>query len=174
MTMPAAFDSYKPRHMKVYGAICVNDRGEVLLVRGRRSQKWSFPKGHCKRGETNLECAQRELQEETGLVVDNNYVSYHNLRGAAYYVFAIHGSPIIQTKDNWEIVEASWWPLQSLPRLDSNIDVSIFRTLMKSMRVESDALEFIESSEAKRRVAIIQQNIDSAVNILPLNIPFGS
>jgi len=182
IAMPSAFNSYKPRHMKVYGAICVNDRGEVLLVRGRRSQKWSFPKGHCKSGETNLECARRELHEETGILVSQEYVSYHNLRGAAYYVFAIDGNPAIETNDHWEIQETSWWPLAALPVIDSNVDVSIFRTLMKSMKGEpEDALNFIESPEAKRRVANIQHNIDSSASAsasapsisLPINVPFS-
>jgi mRNA-decapping enzyme subunit 2 len=145
--------------MKVFGAICVNSLGEVLLVRGKQSNKWSFPKGHCKNNETDIQCALRELREETGVVLEGSYSSYHKLRGAGYFVFAVDGTPETKIGDHWEIDEISWWPLTCLPRLDSNVDVSIFRTLMKSMRSESNAVEFIDSSEARRKMNTIKGRI---------------
>ena len=158
--------------MKVYGAICVDSKGNVLLVRGRRSQKWSFPKGHGKGSETDLECARRELREETGLQVDPSYVSVHKLRGGTYFVFAIETTPELSIKDHWEVAEVAWWPLTDLPRLDSNVDVSIFRTLMKSMRGEpEDALEFLESPRAHQKVTHIKHCIDQAQMSLPGDIP---
>ena len=169
--MPQAFQSYKPRHMKVFGTICVNSLGEVLLVRGKRSKKWSFPKGHCKGNETDIECALRELREETGIILTSPSSSYHKLRGAGYFIFAIEGSPTIKIQDSWEIEEVAWWPLKSLPSLDSNVDVSIFRTLMKSMRDEPEqALRFIDSIEAQRRITTIKNNIENYKE-LPSNVP---
>ena len=177
-TMPAAFNSYKPRHMKVYGAICVDSNGNVLLVRGRRSQKWSFPKGHCKFNESDIDCARRELKEETGIYAPPKYVSVHKLRGGTYFVFAIESKPEISIGDHWEVEEAAWWPLADLPRIDSNVDVSIFRTLMKSMRGEPEtALEFLESSRAHHKVTHIKNCIDAASAVAvpesfpPTNIP---
>ncbi len=43
-----------------------NERGRryLLLDYGRH---WDYPKGHLKKGETDLEAAERELREETGL-----------------------------------------------------------------------------------------------------------
>ena len=168
MGMPQAFNSYKPRHMKVFGVICVNDRGEVLLVRGRSSNKWSFPKGHCKYKETDLECALRELKEETGLVLSGNYSSYHKLRGGGYFVFAIDGNPTLKIGDNWEIEDVAWFPLKELPAIHSNVDVSIFRTLMHGVHCEvGEMVDYIESPEAFRRVNTIKRRI------LPQNIPFS-
>jgi 8-oxo-dGTP pyrophosphatase MutT (NUDIX family) len=179
--MPSAFNSYKPKTMRVYGAICVDAQGNVLLVRGRRSQKWSFPKGHCKQYESDLECARRELREETGIQVEGTYVSVHKLRGGTYFVFAMEKTPEIKIKDHWEVEEVAWWPLTDLPRLDSNVDVSIFRTLMKSMTGEpADALEFLESSRAHKKVTHIKNCMDAAASsdqtslAAPLNIPLGS
>lgn len=156
--MPSAFQSYKPRFMKVFGAICVNTSGEVLLVRGRRSKKWSFPKGHCKGQETDLECAVRELKEETSLDLCNEkYTSCHKLRGATYFVFPIEGSPDIKVGDKWEIEEVAWCPLTKLPAFSSNVDVSIFRTLMKNLhKDDKDVLSFIESVQAKKKVVHIK------------------
>ncbi len=149
--------------MMVYGAICVDADGNVLLVRGRRSQKWSFPKGHRKFTESVLECARRELKEETGICAPSKYVSVHKLRGGTYFVFAIETKPEIVIGDTWEIEEATWWPLADLPRIDSNVDVSIFRTLMKSMRGEPEGvIEFLESPKAHHKVTHIKNCIDAA------------
>ncbi|MFD9501086.1 NUDIX hydrolase [Streptomyces sp. NPDC060035] len=39
---------------------------EICLVHRPRYDDWSYPKGKLKRGETALECALREVLEETG------------------------------------------------------------------------------------------------------------
>jgi ADP-ribose pyrophosphatase YjhB (NUDIX family) len=173
--MPHAFQSYKPRHMKVYGAILINNFGEVLLVRGRLSKKWSFPKGHCKNSETDIECAKRELLEETGLLVHSQYTSYHKLKGGSYFVFAVTGRPEASFSDHREIEFVEWWPLNSLPITDSNVDVSIFRTLMRSAPCssassasgcidgsdseDSSLVEFIASKEAHQKVSSITRSM---------------
>jgi 8-oxo-dGTP pyrophosphatase MutT (NUDIX family) len=169
MPMPQAFQSYKPRFMKVFGAICVDCSGQVLLVRGKRSKKWSFPKGHCKGNETDLECALRELKEETGLIPNTPPSGYHKLRGGGYFIFAIEGSPQITIQDHWEIEKVEWCPLTELPRIDSNVDVSIFRTLMKTMTCsKGETLKFLDSEQAHKKITIIKNNID---NTSPFNIP---
>jgi 8-oxo-dGTP pyrophosphatase MutT (NUDIX family) len=40
---------------------------ELLLVHRPKYDDWSFPKGKANRGETDAECALREVEEETGL-----------------------------------------------------------------------------------------------------------
>ena len=51
---------------------CNNDK--VLVVLNRESfekgeNKWGFPKGHRNYREKIIDCAQREIKEETGLVI---------------------------------------------------------------------------------------------------------
>jgi len=40
---------------------------EILLVHRPRYDDWSLPKGKAKRGESDEECALREVEEKTGL-----------------------------------------------------------------------------------------------------------
>ena len=42
---------------------------EFLLM--RHADRWDLPKGHVDLGETELECALRELHEETGITADD-------------------------------------------------------------------------------------------------------
>lgn len=46
-----------------------NGRREYLLLLQRRSNTWSFPKGHMEAGESEEETAVREIREETGFEV---------------------------------------------------------------------------------------------------------
>jgi hypothetical protein len=157
-TMPSAFQSYKPRIMQVFGAICLDALGNVLLVKGRKSQKWSFPKGHCKRGEKDIECARRELLEETGLNLSCEPVGFYKLRGGSYFIFEVDTVNVLQVRDQWEIDDIMWCPLNILPQA-SNIDVSIFRSIMRGIDSD-DAQRYLGSPEAHRRMVSITKNIE--------------
>ena len=54
------------RYERSCGCIIEND-GQVLLIRGRKSGVWSIPKGHVEPGESDTETAMREVREEVGL-----------------------------------------------------------------------------------------------------------
>ena len=41
--------------------------------------EWEFPKGRRNEHEKNIECAIREIEEETGLIVDQNFMIYNNI-----------------------------------------------------------------------------------------------
>lgn len=49
------------------GVVTRNDASEVLVVHRDRYDDWSFPKGKRERGESDEDCALREVEEETGL-----------------------------------------------------------------------------------------------------------
>ena len=54
------------------GALIYNDAGEVLMVRTHKwSDKWGIPGGKIRRGEPSTYALQREILEETGLVIDD-------------------------------------------------------------------------------------------------------
>ena len=57
--------------VRAAGGIVARDSGdglEVLVVHRPRHEDWSFPKGKVEPGESDEECAVREVEEETGLV----------------------------------------------------------------------------------------------------------
>lgn len=57
---------------KSCGAVVVREdagQKEILLIR-HNAGHWAFPKGHMEEGETEVQTASREIQEETGLMVD--------------------------------------------------------------------------------------------------------
>lgn len=68
------------------GGVVRNAQGDVLLLK-HKSGSWVFPKGHIEPGETLLETALREVEEEAGVVAtcpDENatYITrYHNNKG---------------------------------------------------------------------------------------------
>jgi 8-oxo-dGTP diphosphatase len=59
--------------VRAAGGVLVRRRGEeaeVLLVHRPRYDDWSFPKGKALDGESDEDCALREVEEETGYVCD--------------------------------------------------------------------------------------------------------
>jgi 8-oxo-dGTP diphosphatase len=55
--------------VRAAGGLVVRD-GKVLLVHRPKYDDWSFPKGKCDDGESDEDCALREVEEETGLRCD--------------------------------------------------------------------------------------------------------
>lgn len=54
--------------VRAAGGVVRDQRGgSVLLVHRRRYDDWSFPKGKAFEGESDEECALREVEEETGV-----------------------------------------------------------------------------------------------------------
>jgi bis(5'-nucleosidyl)-tetraphosphatase len=67
-----------PRQVKACGVLCFQNSPERLFLLMKHHDRWDLPKGHIKRGETELDCALREFEEETGinpkqLKLDPNY-----------------------------------------------------------------------------------------------------
>ena len=52
--------------VRAAGGVVVRD-GRVLLVHRPKYDDWTFPKGKAEEGESDEECAVREVAEETGL-----------------------------------------------------------------------------------------------------------
>lgn len=100
--------------------------GRILLVRQPPGHGWSLPAGIINRGEPPLQCAARELAEETGLLVDTADLSPAVPNAVAHlegrwvdFVFEVTVDPDDHTieVDGAEILEARWCSVQALPPL---------------------------------------------------------
>lgn len=110
---------------QVYGSIFLTPKGSVLLVKGRHSGKWSFPKGHPNQGETEFEAAERETMEETGLRLSPFFDRIVHLATGMYYLVKTPELSVCPTDEN-EVMDIRWIPLSKLKSFPVNIDVNTF------------------------------------------------
>lgn len=128
---PKAFNSYKPS--EVFGVILISEDNKILMVKGRKAFKWSFPKGHIKQDETWSQCAVRECFEETGIYIPDHFdikqKKPHKLFSGHYYVYknTEEIKPILMdNSDTSEILEVAWIPIKDIYNIRRNIDVNNF------------------------------------------------
>ena len=60
------------RWVRAAGCVVVDDEGNMLLI--ERNGRWDLPKGKVEAGETLLQAALRETEEETGVRVESGQV----------------------------------------------------------------------------------------------------
>jgi 8-oxo-dGTP pyrophosphatase MutT (NUDIX family) len=150
MEFPKAFQSFKKRvnkvyfntsqldsndsHYKntvskdssVYGGIIRSNDGYYLLVQGRKTLKWSFPKGHIKSNETPLDCAGREIFEETGCRKLPHPSGFVKIKMARYYLFNVPHTFDVLTMDSKEVCNIGWFTRSHAATLLLNVDAKEF------------------------------------------------
>ncbi|GAB1214462.1 hypothetical protein ATERTT37_003625 [Aspergillus terreus] len=127
------FLAYKTR-VPVRGAILLNqEMDEVVLVKGwKKGANWSFPRGKINKDEKDLDCAIREVYEETGydireagLVPDEKEVKAIEItmREQHMKLFVFRGVPRdthFEPRTRKEISKIEWYKLSDLPTLKNN------------------------------------------------------
>lgn len=111
---------------QVFGTILVSPDRKILLVKGRKTGKWSFPKGHPEENEEELVCARRETYEETGIRVTPSFQDVLTLSVGRYFVYYLPSKVCPEVADRTEVCDAEWWSLDQLHRIERNCDVSYF------------------------------------------------
>jgi 8-oxo-dGTP diphosphatase len=107
---------------------------EVVVVHRPKYDDWTLPKGKTERGESDEECAVREVEEETGLccelLEELESASYHDASGrpkvARYWLMRPVGGSLRPTR---EVDEARWLPFpEAEERLTYPRDVRVLRS----------------------------------------------
>jgi len=112
--------------MKKCGVILYNiDEEKYLLVHGKKSEKWGFPKGHMEIGESEIMTAQRELFEETGIQLSKHLFEKRiRYRNNIYFLIQMYTKEIPITEDpipdQIEIMEMKWFSEQDIFLLNPN------------------------------------------------------
>ena len=110
---------------QVYGSILISSNQRILLIKGRTSGKWSFPKGHSRQGETELEAASRETYEETGIFPPLQFDRILHLATGTYFVYSCDEFTPIPL-DTKEVVQAKWMDLEEIRSVSVNVDINTF------------------------------------------------
>ncbi|KAH9877766.1 hypothetical protein J1614_002983 [Plenodomus biglobosus] len=124
------FLAYKTR-VPVRGAIMLNeDMTHAVLVKGwKKGAKWSFPRGKINKEETDLDCAVREVWEETGYDLheadlvepDENMKKITvTMREQSMMLYVFRGVPMdtyFEPRTRKEISKIDWYKLTDLPTL---------------------------------------------------------
>jgi len=113
------------------GLIIVSpDVSKILLVKGPTG-KWSFPKGHPNPGETEIDCAHRELKEETGITLPLLYSEEYKLSTGTYFLYKTRSEIYTGVQNSSEILDTRWFSIAEVYKMAVNIDVSTFLRLLK-------------------------------------------
>jgi 8-oxo-dGTP diphosphatase len=98
--------------------ICEQDR-HILLVRKPKC-RWTLPGGKVEPGETTAGAAIRELQEETGLDVDDMlYLMELEAGGTRHHVYEASVVNLDQARPQNEIFDCIWFPLDAVQNLST-------------------------------------------------------
>ena len=140
---PKAFSTYRKKYeernrkltkplQKIYGIIMENIKtNQYLLVKGRESGKYSFPKGHIADNESPVECMLRELYEETGIELLPSMSSIHMRElikskiGVYLYCETTENLPTL-TNDKNEIEDVGWYSKGELRTMKLNADAGYY------------------------------------------------
>lgn len=121
------------------GGVVLNAAGEVLVLE-HEDGSWVFPKGHLDPGESELEAALREVEEEAGvratplrpLVKDHTH--YRNVRGEdrviTWFLLHTQDSPVLREKTFPDGLFLP--PEQALARLSFAQDRALLERLLRA------------------------------------------
>lgn len=171
---------------KVGVGVLVLDRGKILLAKRSASHgvgTWSAPGGHLEHGETVVDCALRELYEETGLKGENVTLGpwrevffkeadkhYLNL-----YAFVTKFSGTLVNREPDKAEEWRWFETCDLPTplfpslkkiaLNQSLDLFIQEHLLKNPTVGYLSAPYNHPDEAVRneRYALISQKCNDLI-----------
>lgn len=130
---------------KSCGCIILKDN-QVLLIGAKDNDGelfWSFPKGHQKNGETDIETAIRETKEETGLDVEISDIAPiktgHFVHGGTVYknILLFMASPLnydLKPQEE-EVEQVKWIYINEAEKYLTDYYSDAWRELLKRLRI---------------------------------------
>ena len=113
------------RNTKIVGAgiIAMHFEGsniKILLVRGKQSGKWSFPKGHTEPNEDIIQTGIREMREETGIEIEESQIDKRVKLGEyMFFLVRMYEQEYVRKQES-EIIESKWMDYEDVMKLDIN------------------------------------------------------
>lgn len=109
------------------GGIIINEKlDKIIIVLNRESKikgenKWGLPKGHIKPNEELYQCAQREIEEETGIKFKiNNNTPRIKINDTFYYILVSTEDIYLNPRDKREIAEVKWEKIENIEKMNTN------------------------------------------------------
>ena len=152
-TMKASTTTKSPtqdRNGKTFGGILIhtkpNNATRYALVQGRATGKWSFPKGHSNPDEAPLECAKREIAEETSIELLQEPVTHIKMGYGHYYIFELTEQLPLVARDTVEVMDTVWVTLEEMAQMPLNADASLF--VKKTAATQSQEKNTLNNKDA--------------------------
>lgn len=127
------------------GAIIINDKNEVLLLKRSKSLAfepglWARPGGSLEIGESLEDAVAREVKEEVGIIVKvlrvlDATTNYYPAKGTQWVALGYLAKPVSGEPQNLEpdkADEVKWFPLGALPKNISNYTKNAILAYLKS------------------------------------------
>lgn len=96
--------------------------------------------------ESDLQCALRELFEETGIVPDVQYTYYKKFSAGGYFIFFLNSEPIPYIRYQDEIADVDWVEFPGIKELTCNLDLNNFCRWIKTSTFSSKLPPRMDSS----------------------------
>lgn len=157
---PDAYIPVPPTHTIGVGAVVINDKNELLMVRDRihtSSSLYKLPGGMLEHAEEFAKTVEREVYEETGIVATINKVvgflnSHPFMYGKSniYAIFQLTAQSYeIDIQDTNEIEEAIWMDIDAFFAHD---EMSVFQKSIVRFALENEGMQLVNfEQDLKKR-----------------------
>jgi mRNA-decapping enzyme subunit 2 len=158
------FGKYKST-IPVRGCALLNtSMDKMLLVKGIESSSWGFPRGKISKDESDVDCALRELEEETGFdasnLIDEDLYIERTIRGKNYKIYIIKGIPDntkFIPKVRFEIADIQWMDIKYLTKaIKTTGNYYLVGSMLKAIVSYIKRIKNNETEEELKRLATIQ------------------